>query len=327
MLKALVIGAGKDVYETEDRDKIKEVYRQGNKLLWIDVFKPQGDDLEFLAEALAFHPLCIKDCNEYNKNPKIDEYDDYLFIITHVLTGGEELAFPQLDLFLSLRYLVTVHHAPMSELEQYWRRLLLKLYDGPVGLDLLVYNVFDSVSAGYWQEIERISSSIEEIEDRVIENDTEEILPEITRLRRSLIYMRRQLSAEIAMLEKLTHPDIEFFNDTSRAYLKDSMERFERIFHVVEVNRELIAGLFDTHLSVMSHRLNGIFASQNKVMQRLTVITAVFMPLSLLAGIYGMNFRYMPELNWPFGYFLVLLIMLSLGAGLYLYFKRMGWLD
>jgi magnesium transporter len=170
-------------------------------------------------------------------------------------------------------------------------------------------------------------AGIEDLEDRIISDDQQDILPEISGIRRSLIYLRRQLTSEIDMLEKLIRPDIEFFSNRSRAYLRDSMERFDRVLHFAEVNRELMAALVDTYLSVLSNRMNRIFASQNTVMQRLTVITAIFMPLSLLAGIYGMNFVHMPELNWSFGYFLVLVVMVTTGIGLYVYFKRIGWLD
>jgi magnesium transporter len=105
------------------------------------------------------------------------------------------------------------------------------------------------------------------------------------------------------------------------------MERLDRVLHYADVNRELVSSLFDTYLSVLSNRTNTITTKQNVIMQRLTIITAIFLPLTLLAGIYGMNFIYIPELSWHYGYFTVLFIMLSLGIGLYLYFKKVGWLD
>lgn len=327
MLKALVIGDGKNISETDDRDKIADVFLHEKKLLWLDLLEPTQEELDYLGNVFTFHPLCLKDCSIYTKNPKIDEFDHYLFLVTHVLTDSNGLDFPELDIFLSHRFLVTVHYIDIIELNRYWERLRQQLYDGPISLDFILYNVFDAVADSYNKKIEEIATGIEDLEDRIISDDQQDILPEISSIRRSLIYLRRQLTSEIDMLEKLIRPDIEFFSNRSRAYLRDSMERFDRVLHFAEVNRELMAALVDTYLSVLSNRMNRIFASQNTVMQRLTVITAIFMPLSLLAGIYGMNFIHMPELNWSFGYFLVLVVMLTTGIGLYVYFKRIGWLD
>jgi magnesium transporter len=327
LIRALGIGRDKNVYFTESLEQIRQVQEKHQVLLWLDVLDPTPEDLEFLGSTFGFAEICLKDCGEYTKNPKLDEYDDYLFIVTHVLHEAEELMFPEMDIFLSHNYLVTVHYYHVDELEQYWHRLLQRLYDGPMRTDFLLYHVITAVADSFHKVVEEIAAQIEDLEEDIIVGNLDNILPQITTLRRRLIYFRRQLSSEVAMLEKLTQPDIEFFTEESRAYLRDAMERFQRVLHFVDVNRELIAALFETYLSVISLRMTETSAEQNRIMQRLTVITAVFMPLTLLAGIYGMNFEFMPELDWKYGYFAVLLVMLLLGLGLYRHFKKRGWLD
>lgn len=327
MLRGLKIGGEKEILATNEWEQIAQDYQVDKNLLWLDLHEPTEDELEFLHRTFGFHSLSLKDCRIYTKNPKIDEFDHYLFIVTHVLASNEELEFPELDIFLSHKFLVTVHHFEIEELNRYWDRILQKIYDGPIHLDFVLYNVFDAVADSFNRKIEEIAGEIEDLEERILFEKKEEILPGISRIRRSLIYLRRQLTSEADMIEKLIRPDLEFFTKRSRVYLRDTMERFDRLLHYAEVNRELMAVLADTYLSVISNRMNETFAEQNRVMQRLTVITAIFMPLTLLAGIYGMNFIHMPELNWPFGYYAVLLIMISLGFGLYKYFKKIGWLD
>lgn len=327
MLKGLIIGEGRDILATEDRELMKEAYRSEKKLLWLDLHEPMDDELAFLEQTFGFHPLSLKDCRIYTKNPKIDEFDHYLFIVTHVLMGDAEVEFPELDIFLSHKYLVTVHFSAIEELNRYWDKILQKLYDGPIHLDFVLYNVFDAVADSFHRKIEAIADEIEELEDGIMLGTIENAQPAISRIRRSLIFLRKQLTLETDMIEKLSRPDLEFFTKRSRDYLRDAMERFDHILHYAEVNRELMTVLADTYLTVLSNRMNEIFAQQNRVMQRLTVITAIFMPLTLLAGIYGMNFAHMPELNWHFGYYLVLLTMAALGYGLFKYFKKIGWLD
>ncbi|PKM89816.1 MAG: magnesium and cobalt transport protein CorA [Firmicutes bacterium HGW-Firmicutes-12] len=327
MIRTISIGESSEISVTESWEGIEETYRGNKKILWIDILEPNKEELNVLGKVFGYDELNLEDCGEYSKNPKINEHEDYLFLVTHFWNESEDLLFPKLNIFISNRTLITVHYYPIAELNKYWDTLLHRQFEGPITVDFLLYNVLDGVVDTFHTIIEKIEDQIEDIEEKVILNDLEGALVNITQIRRKLIYSRRQLSSEIKMIEKLLHPDIEYFTDKSRIYLKDIMERLDRVLHYADVNRELVSSLFDTYLSVLSNRTNTITTKQNVIMQRLTIITAIFLPLTLLAGIYGMNFIYIPELSWHYGYFTVLLIMLSLGIGLYLYFKKVGWLD
>lgn len=326
MIRALLIGEGKSVKYSEDPITIKEVVAAQKDLLWVDILKPGEEELSFLKDTFGFSSFCIKDCREYSKNAKLEEFEHYLFLVFHVLDEDAD-HFPELHIFLSKGYLVTVHYHPVKELEEYWSRLLKQLYDGNQGMDFLLYNILDAVGDTYLKAVELIADTIEDLEELVFNNSTPEILPGITAVRRKLIYLRRQLNSEVAVLEKLTRPDLEFFNKRSRLLMRDIHDQFSRILHFIEVNRELNSTVYETYLTILSLQANETANEQNKIMQRLTVITAIFMPLTLIAGIYGMNFTYMPELYWRSGYFLVLGFMLVLGVVLYSYFKKKNWMD
>ena len=326
MIKALLISDGKNVTYTEDLTRIKQAVAGQTDLLWVDLLKPEEAELDFLKDTFSLNSYCLKECLEYSKNAKLEEFDNYLFLVSHVL-DDEAVSFPELHIFLARGYLITVHFNPVKELEEYWNRLLKQLYDGNHGMDFLLYNILDAVGDTYLKAVELIADSIEDLEELVFDNGSTGILPGITTIRRKLIYLRRQLNSEVAVLEKLTRPDLEFFTKRSRLLMRDIHDKFSRILHFIEVNRELNSTVYETYLTMLSLQANETANEQNRIMQRLTVITAIFMPLTLIAGIYGMNFGYMPELEWRAGYFFVLGLMLVLGLVLYYYFKRKHWLS
>lgn len=326
MVHALSIGDNKEIYVTESWEDIQRIHRRKEKLLWIDLLKPTAEDLTKLSQIFGFDELSIRNLSEYTKGSTVNIIDDYLFMTTHVWYEQEE-AIPEINIIISEAVMITIYYQEITEIGSYWKSIMHRKYEGPITVDIMLYNLLDGGIDTFQTTIEEVETQLEDLEELVILDKLEGKLLEITQLRRKLIYFRRQLISEINMIDKLLHPDLEYFSDKSRAYFRDIKERFERVLRFSEVNKELVGSLFDTYLSVQSNRANITSAKLNMVMQRLTAITAIFLPLTLIVGIYGMNFMYMPELQWRYGYFSVMVLMLILGAGLFYYVKRKGWLD
>lgn len=327
MVHALSIGDNKEIYVTESWEDIHRIHRGKEKLLWIDLFKPTAEELNMLSLIFGFDELFIRNLSEYTKKSIINVIGDYLFMTTHVWYELEEEDVPEINIIISEAVMITIYYQEINEIGSYWKSIMHRKFEGPITVDIMLYNLLDGVIDTFQTSIEEVESQLEDLEELVILDKIEGKLIEITQLRRKLIYFRRQLISEINMIDKLFHPDLEYFSDKSRAYFRDIKERFERVLRFSEVNKELVSSLFDTYLSVQSNRANITSAKLNMVMQRLTAITAIFLPLTLIVGIYGMNFMYMPELQWRYGYFTVMVLMLLLGAGLFYYVKKKGWMD
>lgn len=327
MIRALLIGEGKNVHYTEKPVVIETAYKTKRELLWLDLLSPTACDLEFLSVLFQFDEHSLENCQKNTSFSGVEEYDEYLYLVTHVLENSESVSFPTLHIFLGKQFLVTVHDSSMNELEEYWNRVLRQLFDGNQGLGFMLYNIFDCVGDTYLKAIEEIADMIEDIEGQIFGDEPKGIMIMIKNINRKLIIIRRQLNSEISVMDKITRPDLEFFTRKNRLLMLDILEKFSRILHFVEINRELTHSLLEDFLTMLSLQANETSIQQNKIMQRLTVITAVFLPLTLIAGIYGMNFDNMPELEWRYGYFLVLGIMVLLGILLYEYFKAKKWLE
>lgn len=327
MIRALLIGEGKNVHYTEEPAVIEAAYKKKQDLLWLDVLQPTVGDLDFLSGVCQFDKQNLEDYRESSGFSGVQEYDEYLYIITHVLEDTEPVSFPVLRIFLGKQFLVTVHDSLMVELEEYWNRILKQLFDGKQGLGYLLYNIFDGVGDTYLKAVEATTDMIEDIEDEIFGDEPKGIIIMIKNINRKLIILRRQLNSEIAVMDKITRPDLEFFTRKTRLLMLDILEKFSRILHFIEINRELTHALLENFLTMLSLQANETSIKQNKIMQRLTVITAIFLPLTLIAGIYGMNFDNMPELEWHYGYFLILGVMGLLGILLYEYFKAKKWME
>lgn len=327
MIRGLSIGENNDIYLTESWDSIEKIFQEQKRVLWIDLLEPTENELETLGRIFGFEDLILSESSESIKSPRINVYDNYLSMTMHVWYEQEIPIIPDINIVIFRSAMVTVHSYKIEEIDDYWNNILQRIFDGPINVDTMLYNMLDGIVDTYKTAIEKFESRIEDLEEMFILDQIDGALVEITQMRRKLIRFRRQLSSEVKMVEKLLHPDLEYFTDKSRSYFRDVMERFNRVLHYTEVNRDMIGSLFDTYLSVLSSRTNTTSAKQNKIMQRLTAITAIFLPLTLIAGIYGMNFFYMPELQWYYGYFGVISVMLILGALLFIYFKKNGWMD
>ena len=282
--------------------------------------------LDGLAGLFGIHRLSMEDVVHLHQRPKVENYGDYLFLIARMVEDHDPLRTDQTSLFIGANFLLTFQEFPGDCLDPV--RLRLRSQAGRIrqaGADYLAYAVLDAILDGYFPVMELYSDRLEAIDDAVTNSPTPRIVPELHRLRGNLLQVRKMMVAQRDALNEMIRDDFPLIAHETRLYLRDCVDHTAQILDVVETYREMCADLRDYYLSRISHRTN-------QVMKVLTIISTIFLPLSFIAGVYGMNFNTthslnMPELNWAFGYPFALGLMSATAIGLLVYMHRHGWLD
>ena len=293
---------------------------------WINV-DGLGDEkvLRRLAELFQVHPLAMEDVVHVHQRAKVEEYPEHLFIVLRMVWLGEELYTEQLSMVIHDNVVLTFQERPGDCLDPV--RLRLKDPRSPLrkqSLDHLVHAILDSIVDGYYPVIERFGEWIEDAENSIPHTRGAEVISEIHDLRQELLFLRRCVWPLRETMNVLLRDQIAFFTHETRLHLRDTYDHTVQLMDVVDTYRELCADLRDFYYAVMSQRTN-------EVMKVLTIVATIFMPLSFIAGVYGMNFDTtyplnMPELHWPYGYIFSLALMAITAGGLLWFVQRRGWL-
>lgn len=295
----------------------------GEKLYWIDV---QGFGNEhFIGELgtlLGLHPLTIEDIVHTPQRPKLDVFDEHLVIITRMLRPeGDQTVSEQLSVVLGKNWVATIQEDYGDVLDPVRQRLHHEnglMRSRPP--DYLAYAIVDAVVDAYFAPVERIGAAVEELEADILTTSSKSTLGELASLRAPLLAMRRPLRPQVEVLRALSTLDHALVDEENRHFFRDPLENTLQIIDTIDSYRELITGLSNTYLTLVGQRTN-------EAMRVLTVVASIFIPLTFIAGIYGMNFEYMPELRYRYGYFVVLGAMGILAGGLIGFFISRGWLD
>ncbi len=298
---------------------------------WIDV-RGLGDQttLEQLGEVFQLHPLVLEDIVNVPQRPKLEDHQNQLLIITQMVNlKSKKKGFwlEQVSFVLGKDYLLTVQEEPKRDCFNPIRDRLEKSKGNirTSQADYLTYALWDTIIDGYYFVLEMYSEKIETLEDLVVKNPTEKTLAKIHRLKRELLTLRRAILPQRYALNTLIRDGHSLVDDDLLRYFKDCYDHTVQIIDTIEIYRELASGLMDIYLSAASNKMN-------EVMKLLTIISTIFIPLTFIVGVYGMNFNHeaspwnMPELDWYWGYPLCLAIMLVIAIALYIYFWRKGWL-
>ncbi|MFC4597526.1 magnesium/cobalt transporter CorA [Cohnella hongkongensis] len=287
---------------------------------WVDFDCPRPEEIELLDSYFQFHPLAIEDCLHLLQRPKVDHYDETHFFVLHAL-HPETLKAEEVDVFLGPRGIVTFHLMPSQEIDEAWRRMQDPEFRRGRNHSYVAYLLMDKLVDNYFPTLYKIEDQLNEIEDQG-ENkvDLQEMTEQIYDIRADLLRIRRTVLPMRDLLYRLLNSDKIPAIKEQHAYFTDIYDHLLKLTEMIESNREMTADLRDSYDSLRSNRMNSI-------MKTLTVMTTIFMPLTFIAGVYGMNFVNMPELEWEAGYFIVVGVMLALGLGMYTWFKRKGWFD
>lgn len=284
---------------------------------WVDFDNPTEEEAYLLEKVFHFHPLAIEDCMHFLQRPKLDEYDGYSFLVLHALRH-HTLEAEEVDLFIGENYLVSFHFADLTEIRAVRHRVKtdsLIWHRGPL---YLAYLVMDNLVDQYFPDVYAIEDRLHDVEDNTANRSVRMLMDKVFDIRSDLLKLRRTVFPMRDLFYRIVHTNALRGTDEQRVYFIDIYDHLLKLSEIIESNREVTADLRDSYLSLNANRTNTI-------MMTLTVITTIFMPLTFIAGVYGMNFENMPELKWEYGYYIVLGVMAIVGLSMYVWFRKKGW--
>ncbi|MCA9592704.1 MAG: magnesium/cobalt transporter CorA [Myxococcales bacterium] len=294
---------------------------------WINVDGlGDADVIGSVGEVLGLHPLSLEDVLNVHQRAKLEEYEDYLYVVARQVQPGDEIVTEQLSVFLGARFVVTLQEEAgdcFDPVRDRIRKALGKVRKAQC--DYLAYAVLDAVVDHYFPVLEGVSDRLELLEEEAIHEPRSDLPARLQHARHELLTLRRAVWPLREALSTLYRDDTPLVSDDTRVYLRDCYDHVIQVLDVLETHREIASGLMDIYLSSVSNRMN-------EVMKVLTVIATIFIPLTFVSSIYGMNFdphrsRWnMPELEWDYGYPFALGLMLLMAAALLFYFRKKGWL-
>lgn len=279
--------------------------------------------IQDISNRFGLHPLTVEDIVNTNQRPKAEVFPNYIYIVLKMMKYHEDsdtVLLEHVSLILGKNYVLSFQETAGDVFDGVRERI--RTSKGKIRAmqaDYLAYTLMDAVVDQYFFVVERLGDCIEEIDDRLIHVSVSQDLQEIHRLKRNIVFLRKAvwpMREEINTLEK---SETSLIQQETRVYLRDLYDHTIQVIDMVETFRDLLAGVHDTYLSAVSNRMN-------EVMKILTIISTLFIPLTFIAGIYGMNFEHMPELTWKWGYFAVLGVMTSMTVGMLLFFRRKKWI-
>jgi magnesium transporter len=298
------------------------VLPQNGETIWVDLEAPTPDEAEVLTRVFSLHPLAIEDCWHEPQHPKIDDYGDYLFLVVHgVRYDSERGQFEthELNVFLGANYLVTFHSFHSRSVEAVKGNVRRNPHVMGRSMDFVLHQIVDRLIDNYFPKLEIIEDKIDEVEGAVLGNPKPEHVTRIFDLRRSVSHLKRIATQEREVLGQISRGDFPQVHEKAQVYFKDIYDHLFRIVEAADNHRETLSVLVQVYVSMVSNQLN-------HTMRILTVIATMMLPLTVITGIYGMNFDFMPELRWRFGYPLVLIAMAVVSATMLLAFRRRKWL-
>jgi magnesium transporter len=319
----LIVCQGRGHFETKvNAEEISRIREHPETTLWLDLTSPSAEELAMLSKEFGFHPLAIEDASRHHQRPKVDSYGNYYFVVFYSLDVVAEtyrICTMPLYLFIGHNYLVTVHDEPIKQIVETVTRW--QAPDSPLDQDVgsLVYALLDAIVDDYFPVMDQITDRVEDLESQIFDRFSEDTLASIFQLKKDLLQIRRVVAPERDVLNVMLRRDIPVFDPNDVTYLQDVYDHIIRVVESLDTYRDLLSSSLDTFLSVQSNQLN-------QVVKALTVTSIVLMSVTLVAGIYGMNFEYMPELHWRYGYLWALGLMVAIAAAVIIFFRRLKWL-
>lgn len=326
MNKATIINYNHDFFEKREIHIDDEFPEYNNPKLktWINI---EGiSDNGFLGNMLKYfqlHPLVIEDILNSNQRPKIEDYVDYVYLVMKNIYSVEKkdkLHTEQVNIIIGKNFIITF----LEKDGDFLRSLYEKLENEKSrlrksGIDFLAYSIIDIFVDNYFNVIENIGERIEYLEEKIVKNPSQSLLHKIHIIKKDMIFIRKAIWPLREVVSLLERGEIGNIGDVARVYFRDVYDHIIQIIDIIETYRDIISGMMDIYLSSISNRLN-------EVMKILTVISTIFIPLTFITGIYGMNFRFMPEIDYKYGYFLVIGAFIIVVIIMLFYFKRKKWL-
>lgn len=305
-------------------EKLSELLANKESLIWVDIEKPNERDNKILSDVFHFHPLTIEDAIETRNHPKVESYNNYLFLIVHGVTmetNSANFVTRELDIYLGQNFVLTYHHESFRSIDSVKSQVRTDTFHFARGADYLLHQILDKLVDLYIPVVDDFDTAINNLEDRIFQmkKGSNKLLEEVMALKRSVARLVRISSKQMDVLARLANGEFPLIRKDVLPFYLDVYDHLHRVSVLAENYRDLVSGLLNLHFNVVANRTND-------VVKTLTIFSAIVLPLSLIAGIYGMNFENMPELKTRNGYFLTLGFMLLMAIALLIYFWRKGWI-
>lgn len=304
-------------------DQIRQALGNPEAVLWIDLEAIDDGDIDLLTGVFNLHPLTIEDFIMPNARPKIENFKSYVFLVMfsmlHLEKEKGRIKTNEKDFCLGSNYLITAHEDDTASFVISKERIRKESPIIKNGADFLMYSLLDNLVDSYFPVIKEFDDMVDEMSDELFRDPSNETLKKIYCLKNEITYLRRTIGPQADVINLVTRGDISYISPGNTVYFRNIYDNMVRLNDIVGTSRDIVTGAMEAYVSIVSNRLN-------EIMKTLTVIATVAMPLTLIASIYGMNFKNMPELSHKFGYHIVISIMAIIAVGMLYYFKRQKWL-
>ena len=324
MMTAFFVPAkgGKGICVT-DLDEILCFFQDREGLLWIDMENPTNEETDLLGTRFGIHPVAVQACRDEISQPLVHSYDDFLFLVIHAVdfeARASTVTTTEVDILWGRHFVLTYHRDPVRAISD--MRTLCR-GNGTIlmarGLDFFLHAIVDKIIDNFSPALQGIDDLIEDNEKSIFHKPSDAILHQVLNLRRSTAHLARIAAAQRDVIGRIVRGEFPQVAKQSLIYWREAFDHLARMVHVTETQRDLTTSVRDTYLMIVSNRLN-------EIMKVLTIISTIFIPISFVASLYGMNFRYMPELDKPWAYPLVLAAMAAVSGGMVYYFRRKKWI-
>jgi magnesium transporter len=289
-------------------------------LIWVDLESPSEDELGLIGGILRWDHLTIEDLTKQGQRGKLEHFDDYVLLVMHSLSYDGDpptLNTPEFDFVIGANYIVTTHYVPLPHITE--AREVVGHTEAILGQgrDYLLYMLSDRLVDSYFPVLDAMHEAVDDLEDQIVSNPSNELLSRIFAMKRDSVKLRKAMSPQVEVFSRLTAPGLGIVTEDQVVYFRDVHDHLLRAFETVETYRELMSGALDAYLSNVSNRMN-------EVMKRLTVVAALFLPITFVTGLLGMNLRETPA--WQDSLFRIFLAAMAIFTAIqYVFFRRRGW--
>ncbi len=324
-IKITVIDYDEQNFQETETETVEEcfAFRDKDTVSWINVDGVHdGEAIGKLGSCFGVHPLILEDIMSTGQRPKIEDMGSYIYIVVRMLSfqgKKREVQSEQVSLILGPNFVISFQESvgdvfdPVRDRIRSGKGRLRKM-----GPDYLAYALIDAVVDNYFFVLEKLGEKVEEVEEELVNDPSRKTLQEIHVLKREMIYLRKSVWPLREVISGLTRTESKLVSESTGIFLRDVYDHTVQVIDTVETFRDMLSGMLDIYLSSISNRMN-------EVMKVLTIIATIFIPLTFIAGIYGMNFKFMPELEWHWGYFIILGVMIVVAVWMLIFFKRKKW--
>lgn len=325
-VKITIIDYTEKEFQEKEVTTIEEAFpfRDTSTVTWINIDGVHNTEMiEKIGKHFALHPLLLEDIAHTEQRPKMEDFKEYIFVVLKMLyydENGAEIIVEQVSLILGKNFVISFQEREGDVFNPIRERIRgAKGRIRKMEADYLAYALIDAIVDHYFLILEKVAERIENLENELVSRPTSETLRAIHNLKREMIFLRRSVWPLREVISGLGRRESVLIKKSTELYLRDVYDHTIQVIDTVESFRDMVSGMLDTYLSSISNKMN-------EVMKVLTIIATIFIPLTFIAGIYGMNFQFMPELGWRWGYFTILCVMALVVIGMVIYFKKKNWL-